>query len=205
MVGNIIKKICLPVVLAVMVAFLLSGCAVEYEVKLEAEPEDAGTVTGSGTYSKGETVTIKAEAEQGYTFDRWKVKGTDLEHSDKETELKVEEDKELVAEFSRKTPTINLECDIEEDALTGGGTFEYGETVEVEAKEIEGYRFKKWLEDDEVVSEDKTYQFSAVENRTLSAVRELETAVREVGYDLEGLILKEDLKGYLLPIRENGK
>jgi len=74
MLGNIIKKTCLPVVLAVMVAVLLSGCAVEYEVKLEAEPEDAGAVTGSGTYSEGETITIKAEAEEGYTFDQ-KVAG----------------------------------------------------------------------------------------------------------------------------------
>ena len=196
MVGNMIKKTCLPVVVVIMIALLLSGCAVEYEVKLEAEPEDAGTVTGSGAYREGETVTIKAEAEEGYTFDRWKVKGTELEHSDKKTELKVEEDKELVAEFSRKTHTINLECDIERDSLTGGGTFEYGETVEVEAKEIVGYWFKKWLEDDEVVSEDKTYQFTADENRTLTAVREL---------DLEELVLKDDLKGYILTIIENGK
>jgi len=68
--------------------------------------------------------------------------------------------------------------------------------VEIEAGEIEGYRFKKWLEDDEVVSEDKTYQFTAVENRTLTAVREL---------DLEELVLKDDLKGYILTIIENGK
>ena len=205
MIRGAIKNNCLPVVVALIIAFLLSGCAVEYEVKLKADPEDAGAVSGSGAYREGETVTIKAEAEEGYTFDRWKVKGTELEHSDKETELKVEEDKELVAEFSRKTPTINLECDIEEDSLSGGGTYEYGETVEVEAGGIEGYRFKNWLEDDEVVSEDKTYQFTAVENRTLTAVRELETAVREMGHDLEGLVLKDDLKGYLLPIRENGK
>ena len=68
MLGNIIKKNCLPVVLAVMVAVLLSGCAAEYEVKLEADPEDAGAVSGSGAYREGETVTIKAEAEEGYTF-----------------------------------------------------------------------------------------------------------------------------------------
>ena len=134
--GNIIKKTCLPVVVVIMIAFLLSGCAVGYKVKLEADPEGAGAVNGSGAYREGDTVTIKAEAEEGYTFDRWKVKGTELEHSDKETELKVEEDKELVAEFSRKTPTIKLECDIEEGSLSGGGNYEYGETVEVEAKEI---------------------------------------------------------------------
>jgi len=69
MLGNIIRKTCLPVVLAVMVAVLLSGCAAEYKVKLEAEPEEAGAVSGSGIYSEGETVTIKAEAEEGYTFD----------------------------------------------------------------------------------------------------------------------------------------
>ncbi len=205
MVVNIIKKTCLLVALAMIVSVFILGCSAEYELKLAADPEDAGAVSGSCTYAEGEKVAIKAETEEGYTFDRWKVKGTDLEYSDKEMELKVEEEKELVAEFSRKTPTINLECDIEEDTLIGGGTYEYGETVEIEAREIEGYRFKKWLEDDEVVSEDKTYQFAAVENRTLTAVRELETAVRELDLDLERLVLKDDLKGYLLPIRENGK
>ncbi len=34
---------------------------------------------------------------------------------------------------------------------------------------------------------------------------ELETAVRELDQDLEGLVLKDDLKGYVLPVRENGK
>ena len=53
-----------------MVAVLLSGCAAEYEVKLEADPEDAGAVIGSGAYREGETVNIKAKSEKGYTFDQ---------------------------------------------------------------------------------------------------------------------------------------
>jgi len=70
MLGNIINKTCLPVVFALIVAVYLSGCAAEYEVKLEADPEGAGAVSGSGAYREGETVTIKAEAEDGYTFDQ---------------------------------------------------------------------------------------------------------------------------------------
>ena len=42
-----------------------------YEVMTAADPEEGGTVTGAGTYNYGESCTITATANEGYTFDHW--------------------------------------------------------------------------------------------------------------------------------------
>lgn len=42
-----------------------------YTVTLTASPSEGGMVTGAGTYSDGEDVTISAKAKEGYRFDHW--------------------------------------------------------------------------------------------------------------------------------------
>ena len=179
--------------------FLLSGCAaVEYEVKTEVEPEGSGEVAGGGTYSKGETVTVKAEPADGYEFEKWKKNGEPLEDKNQEIELEVEQNLDLVAGFAQKTYEVNLESSPGGSnflaALEGSGTYQHGGEVEIEAEEIAyGFRFKKWVEDEEKVSGDKNYRFTIEEDRELKAVRE---------FDLNSLIQIDDLEGYLLPVEE---
>lgn len=43
----------------------------EYDVILSVYPEGSGTVTGDGTYERGETATIQAIPEEGYEFVNW--------------------------------------------------------------------------------------------------------------------------------------
>lgn len=42
-----------------------------YSVSLSASPAEGGIVTGAGSYSDGETVTVAASANGGYRFDHW--------------------------------------------------------------------------------------------------------------------------------------
>ena len=42
-----------------------------YEIVVEADPEAGATVTGSGTYFEGETVTVTAVPNENYTFQNW--------------------------------------------------------------------------------------------------------------------------------------
>lgn len=42
-----------------------------YMINVTADPEEGGTVTGGGTYKKGESVTLEAKAKDGYVFANW--------------------------------------------------------------------------------------------------------------------------------------
>ena len=53
--------------------------------------------------------------------------------------------------------------------IEGGGTYEEGEEVTVEAEPEKGYDFVKWKGDDEKISGETTYQLEAEKNKTLIA------------------------------------
>jgi len=42
-----------------------------YTITTSAEPTNGGSVTGSGNYNEGASVTLRANANTNYTFDRW--------------------------------------------------------------------------------------------------------------------------------------
>ena len=48
----------------------------QYEVTIDVDPENAGTVTGAGIYYKGETVTLTASPNEGYRFVGWAIDGS---------------------------------------------------------------------------------------------------------------------------------
>lgn len=60
-----------------------------------------GTVTGAGKYEKGEEVTIKATANNGYVFVAW-MNGTDTASKSAEYKFEIEEDLTLTAVFAQK-------------------------------------------------------------------------------------------------------
>lgn len=180
--------------LVVITLVVLAGCSTkQYEVKTEIKPEDAGSVTGSGVYEEGEQVTIKAEPEEGYKFEKWLKNGEVLEAAIKEIDFKIGQDKDLVAQFSKQTYEVKLEGNFDDASLSGEGTYSYGEKVEVKAKDIEGLEFIKWKENGEKINEEKIYQFEVTENRELTAI---------FGLEAKDLILKDELEGHLLPIRD---
>ncbi len=44
---------------------------IDYVVTVAVDPENAGTVTGDGTYNMGDEVTLEATPNEGYAFDHW--------------------------------------------------------------------------------------------------------------------------------------
>lgn len=168
----------------------------EYKVKINLNPEAGGTVTGEGTYEHGETARLKAKPAEGYQFKQWSLNGN-MKFSDNEFPLVIKQDKELTAEFSRHFK-LNLQSNIDTENLKGAGTYEYGNEVEVAAPDTDKYRFIKWLDGDQIVSEENHYRF------TIETDREL-TAVRELNLDLSGLIKTDNLTGHLLPVLNHSK
>lgn len=84
---------------ALVTVLLLSGCVrVTYEVAVRVAPETAGTVTGYGTYKKGDTVVLSAFAAAGYRFFAWKS-GDDFLSADNPYSFKILKNTSLKAVF----------------------------------------------------------------------------------------------------------
>ncbi|MEQ9716863.1 MAG: LamG-like jellyroll fold domain-containing protein, partial [Balneola sp.] len=53
--------------------------------------------------------------------------------------------------------------------VTGAGTYEQNTSVSISAIPSEGYKFKNWTEDNEIITEDSLFDFIITENRFLTA------------------------------------
>ena len=131
------------VVLSVMSFVLLfSGCAQEYRLSTSVVPSGGGTISPSGGLFKG-TVTLVASPSKYYTFKGWA--GAASGNTNPLT-VKMNSDKQIVAEFEKKTFNLSVET-----VPSGGGTvqpktgtFEAGTQVKVTATPSAGYRFDRW-------------------------------------------------------------
>lgn len=54
-------------------------------------------------------------------------------------------------------------------SVSGGGSFDYGTTIEIMATPIEGYSFVGWYEDDALISDTVAYSFTVTRARTFEA------------------------------------
>jgi endonuclease I len=50
----------------------------EYKINLASNPSEGGSVSGDGTYKKGNEVTITATSNSGYKFDHWTEDGEEI-------------------------------------------------------------------------------------------------------------------------------
>ena len=65
------KRLISITALALLVVFAMTGCKKSYTITVKSNNDAWGTVTGSGTYKDGETVTISAIPAQGFFFNCW--------------------------------------------------------------------------------------------------------------------------------------
>ena len=78
--------------------------AAEFTITATAEPTEGGTVEGSDIYFEGETCTLTATANEGYTFINWTEDGVEVS-TDSIYSFEVTGERELVANFEVFTPT----------------------------------------------------------------------------------------------------
>ena len=134
-----------------------------------ADPEEGGSVEGSGTYDGGTVVTVTAIPNEGYSFICWKENGVTVS-TEADYSFIVSSDRNLVAFFSLPlniSVTTNM---IEAGAASGGGTFDYGTTCTLTATPNEGYLFLNWSVNGVVVSCNATYSFAVTEDAEIEAV-----------------------------------
>jgi subtilisin family serine protease len=142
---------------------------VTYAITAASSPSIGGIIDGTGDYGLNQTAILTATPAPRYVFVNWTESGTEVS-ANASYNFTVDSDRALIANFILETYSISVSANpIEGGTVTGGGPFEYGETVILEATSYAAYHFINWTENDEVISNDATYSFSVTESRSLVA------------------------------------
>ena len=140
-----------------------------YVVTATVEPENSGTISGMGGFEYGQNCTLQAEANMGYTFEKWTENGNTVS-TDAAYTFDVTESRNLVAHFKVCTYIITASADPSTNGeAVGSGTYEYGQNCTLRAISNNGYEFVNWTENGEQVSTSANYTFPVTRNRTLVA------------------------------------
>jgi hypothetical protein len=144
--------------------------AIDYQVVLSVEPENSGTVSGSGFYNAGETVVIHAVPGPLNHFLNWKLNGTVVSILPDYSFTMPDHDLSLTANFSVKLFTVSVMPDNPVyGTVSGQGSYPRGATATVTANALPGYRFILWTENDHILSAENPLSFIVDTNRQLIA------------------------------------
>lgn len=111
-----------------------------YTVTTAVSPEDAGSVTGGGTYQEGSSITLTAISNAGYMFNHWNDNNTSNPRT-----VTVTQDITYTAYFDQEEYTIQVYASPSNGGtVTGGGNYHYGETATLTAIPAEGFEFAGW-------------------------------------------------------------
>lgn len=146
-----------------------------YSIDVSANPSHGGTATGAGTFQEGQSCTVKATANTGFSFIKWTENDTQVSTNGEYT-FNVTCNRNLVAHFSAQAYTIIATPDPENGGtISGTGGYDYGDQCTLTATANPGFSFDKWTEDGSQVSTNATYSFDVTGNRNLIAHFTLKT------------------------------
>ena len=146
--------------------------ALQFAVLLSSNPPAGGSTSGSGSYTAGTSVTIKATPNVGYTFVNW-TDGITIASTSANYTFPLNASRTLVANFAINTFTLSLSA----NPTIGGAIIinpnqtiiNYGAFVTVTANPSVGYTFLNWTEGATIASTNLSYSFQMFTNRTLVA------------------------------------
>jgi hypothetical protein len=138
---------------------------------LQANPGNAGSLIGGGTFTQGTSVTVIAAANTGYAFSNWTENGV-VQSSSPIYSFDLATNRNLVANFSVTAIAYNVAAQpnpANGGNVSGAGTFASGSPVTVTATPNSGYVFTNWTENGIVQSISPDYNFTLAANRNLVA------------------------------------
>lgn len=155
------------------------------KLTLSVEPAEGGTVSGSGKYVPGATMTLRATSKTGFVFDKWtNEQGETLSTTASFVYVKKEGDENLTAHFrfSPSTPSepsepavtqyfrLSVAAD-EGGTVSGGGKYLAGKKVSVSASPTTGFVFVNWTNTaGDIVSTSRSFTYTTTpQNETLTA------------------------------------
>lgn len=142
-----------------------------YTISVSVSPTTAsGSIIGAGTYQGGQSCTLQAIANYGYSFSKWtNIYGTQVS-TDVNYTFTVNGDRDLVAIFNTNKYTISVSANPNNGgSVSGGGEFFYGQFCSLTATAASGYTFANWTANDTVFSSNALCRFAVDGNRTLVA------------------------------------
>jgi uncharacterized repeat protein (TIGR02543 family) len=144
---------------------------VTFTVEASAAPANSGTITGTGDYASGASVTLVATPAAGYVFASWTESGVPVSTSPSFTFL-VQDHRTLVANFEPvgAAKSISTSSSPSNGGTTSGdGAYAVGASATVSATANYGYKFSKWQVNGVTVSSARNYTFTVSTNRVLVA------------------------------------
>ena len=140
-----------------------------YTITVESNNPDWGTVSGGGTYPFGDTIQIEAIPNIGHEFLTWNDGLVDNPR-----DIVVTHDSTFVALFAISQYTIEVISDHPGwGTVSGGGTYYYGDTIQIEATPYMGFAFAGW--DDGIMDNPRTV--IVTEDHTFTAQFEIRQCV----------------------------
>jgi len=142
-----------------------------YNVSVMANPTDGGTVSGDGAYQLGQSCTVTATPNAGYTFVNW-MENDNVVSTNAVYTFNVTGNHYLTANFQAQPQNYTVSVSANPTnggTVTGGGTYQQGQSCTVRATANAGYTFINWTENGTVVSTQAQYSFTVTGNRNLVA------------------------------------
>jgi|GEM_PF-2501201 hypothetical protein len=131
-----------------------------YLLTLHTDPSEGGTVTGSGVYTYGQSVTVQADPSTGYEFVHWLSNGQIVSDDTVYTFTMPAENLDLWAVFDQIAYAVTIDViPAEGGTTTGAGNYFYNTPVQLKAYPAEGYHFGAWYFNGALVSTNENYYF----------------------------------------------
>ena len=131
--------------------------------------EGRGTVTGADEYDQGQTCTLRAVANPGYTFINWTSNRT-VVSTEPEYTFVVIGDQTYTANFEVTSyEVVATTYPTNGGTITGAGTYYEGTECALVATANSNYAFVNWTENGVLVSTNANYTFTVTSDRNLVA------------------------------------
>ena len=155
----------------------VGGAPQSFTISVSANPTIGGTVSGGGTYNQGQSCTVTAAATASYSFVNWTENGN-VVSTNRNYTFTVTSNRTLVANFQAQPQNYNITVSANPTnggTVTGGGSYQQGQSCTVNATPATGYNFVRWTENGQQVSTNASYTCTVTGNRTLVAHFQLQS------------------------------
>lgn len=144
---------------------------ISYYISASPSPTNGGSISGSGTYSNGQTCIISAYPNSGFSFAYWTENGSYLTNQNP-LQFTVNGDRNFIAIFTQTPVFYNISTTtspLNGGTTTGSGTYQNGQTCTISANANPSYTFSYWTENGSYLTSQNPFTFNVFDNQSLIA------------------------------------